>query len=60
MFHSIGHEVVTLHRCQVGGLDLGDLPEGEYRFLSPHQVEAVFSGPSTEEIFAPEKKQLSA
>jgi len=31
MFATYGHEVVALHRCQVGGLTLEGLPEGEWR-----------------------------
>jgi len=34
----VGHEVVDLVRVGVGGLDLGDLPSGEWRRLSPAEV----------------------
>jgi 16S rRNA pseudouridine516 synthase len=33
MFAAVGNHVVALHRPQVGGLTLGDLPEGEWRLL---------------------------
>ena len=33
MFAAAGNHVVALHREQVGGLDLGDLPEGEWTLL---------------------------
>jgi len=52
MFASIGHEVVKLQRQSVGGLSLGDLPESEWRFMTQADIEAVFSGPSTEEFIA--------
>jgi 16S rRNA pseudouridine516 synthase len=34
MFAAVGNHVLALHRQSVGGLDLGELPEGEWRFLS--------------------------
>ena len=33
MFAAVGNHVLALHRAQVGGLHLGDLPEGEWRIL---------------------------
>ncbi len=33
MFAAIGNHVVVLHRERVGGLTLGELPEGEWRLL---------------------------
>ncbi|MDO5101059.1 MAG: pseudouridine synthase [Eubacteriales bacterium] len=41
MFAAFGCEVVGLHRLSVGGLELGDLAEGEYRWLSEEEVEAL-------------------
>lgn len=52
MFGSLGHEVTALHRCQVGGLSLEGLPRGDWRHLSAADLEAVFTGPTQEEIFA--------
>lgn len=42
MFHTLGNPVVALHRFQTGGLMLGDLPEGEYRFLDDADIAAIF------------------
>jgi len=33
MFAAVGNHVEALHRTTVGGLDLGDLPEGQWRIL---------------------------
>ena len=33
MFAAVGNHVEALHRSTVGGLDLGDLPEGQWRIL---------------------------
>ncbi|KAG2450498.1 hypothetical protein HYH02_004999 [Chlamydomonas schloesseri] len=52
MFAAVGNKVVALRRVSVGGLPLGDLPEGEWRYLSPAELEAVFGGPSSEDIFS--------
>ena len=52
MFAAVGNKVVGLRRVSVGGLALGDLPEAEWRFLTPQDLEAVFGGPSTEDIFS--------
>jgi 23S rRNA pseudouridine2605 synthase len=38
MIEAIGHSVVHLHRPTYGGLGLGGLPLGEWRFLTPAEV----------------------
>lgn len=38
MLEAIGHPVLRLHRESFGPLELGDLPEGEYRVLNPQEV----------------------
>ena len=35
MFAAVGNHVTALHRAAIGGLDLGDLPAGEWRLLDP-------------------------
>ncbi len=53
MFASLGHEVVALHRSQVGGLLLPpDLARGEFRHLTQDELEVVFQGPTTDEVRA--------
>lgn len=44
MFAAVGNHVEALHRPQVGGLTLGDLPEGGWRILGDAEREAVFAG----------------
>ena len=46
MFAAIGNHVETLHRSQVGGLDLGDLPAGEWRLLTEAERQRLFSTPA--------------
>ncbi|WP_457569318.1 pseudouridine synthase [Desulfurobacterium sp.] len=41
MFESVGHPVLKLRRIAFGPLNLGDLPEGEYRFLTDEEVEKL-------------------
>ena len=43
MFAAAGNHVEALHRPRVGGLDLGDLSEGEWRALGAADVERLFS-----------------
>lgn len=50
MFTALGHEVASLHRSSVGGLRLDGLPESEWRPLSAQEVDAVFNGPSADEV----------
>lgn len=38
MFAATGNHVESLHRSAVGGLGLGDLPEGQWRFLTADEV----------------------
>lgn len=37
MFAALGNHVTSLHRTAIGDLQLGDLPEGEWRPLTPAQ-----------------------
>lgn len=41
MFRAIGHEVVSLKRISFGGLKLGKLKRGEWRFLTSKEVEML-------------------
>ncbi len=43
MFAAVGNHVEALHRERIGGLDLGDLAEGEWRLLDPPAIAAVFA-----------------
>ena len=38
MLEVVGHKVVDLQRIRFGGLELGDLPEGEFRLLTAAEV----------------------
>ena len=42
MFAAVGNHVVALHRERIGGLALGDLPEGEWRILDEAGRQALF------------------
>jgi 16S rRNA pseudouridine516 synthase len=42
MFAAIGNHVETLHRCRVGGLELDDLPTGEWRILKSADTERLW------------------
>src|SRR5690606_914986 len=42
MFAAVGNHVQTLHRCKVGGLELGDLGEGRWRPLDAGDLATVF------------------
>ena len=44
MFAAVGNHVVALHRSRVGGLDLGDLPEGRWRALDETGLARLFEG----------------
>lgn len=48
MFATLGHQVVALHRHTIGALTLEGLPEGEWRYLQPEDLEAVFGGPEVD------------
>lgn len=39
MCEEIGHKVVSLHRQSIGNLDLGNLKEGEWRYLKKNEIE---------------------
>lgn len=41
MFAAIGHPVLRLMRDRFGPIELGDLPEGEWRLLDDDEVEAL-------------------
>jgi 16S rRNA pseudouridine516 synthase len=41
MFAATGNHVERLHRAGIGGLSLGDLPEGQWRVLGPEEVAAL-------------------
>ena len=43
MFAAVGNHVVALHRERVGGLELGNLPEGEWRMLDETGRQALFA-----------------
>ena len=43
MFAATGNRVVALHRPRIGGLDLGDLPEGRWRPLGPEDLQRLFA-----------------
>jgi 23S rRNA pseudouridine2605 synthase len=38
MFDAIGHSVVKLERSQIGPLEIGTLPVGEWRHLTPREI----------------------
>lgn len=44
MFAAVGNHVEALHRPQVGGLALGDLPDGQWRILDDADRAALFAG----------------
>lgn len=41
MCDAIGHTVLSLQRIEIGGLKLGNLPEGKWRRLLPEEVELL-------------------
>lgn len=41
MFAAVGNHVERLHRAAIGGLDLGDLAEGQWRPLNPAEIALV-------------------
>lgn len=42
MFAAVGNHVVNLHRSEIGGLNLGPLPIGEYRLLDARDQAKLF------------------
>jgi len=43
MFAAVGNHVVALHRSRVGGLALGDLPEGAWRVLDAADLDTLMA-----------------
>ena len=41
MFKAVGHPVTHLQRVRIGNLRLGNLPQGQYRFLTPGEITAL-------------------
>ena len=41
MFDRVGHSVIKLKRVRTGNLQLGDLPEGSFRYLTPDEISAL-------------------
>lgn len=53
MFAAVGNHVEALHRSRVGGLELGDLPQGEWRLLGANDIARLFGkDPQTHETQA--------
>jgi 16S rRNA pseudouridine516 synthase len=46
---AVGNRVESIHRSAIGPLELGDLPEGEWRFMTADEVGLFDSGASNEE-----------
>jgi 16S rRNA pseudouridine516 synthase len=44
MFAAVGNHVETLHRAALGGLTLGDLAPGKWRYVTGDEVRRVFAG----------------
>jgi 16S rRNA pseudouridine516 synthase len=42
MFAAVGNHVEALHRSRIGGLDLGDLPAGQWRTLAANDLDQLF------------------
>ena len=38
MFKAVGYSVIRLKRVRIGSLQLGNLPSGQYRFLTPEEI----------------------
>jgi len=45
MFAAVGNHVEALHRSRVGGLELGDLPPGQWRVLAAADLGQLWSKP---------------
>jgi pseudouridine synthase len=41
---ALGHPVHRLIRTRIGGVELGDLPVGKWRYLTPEEVKQLLSG----------------
>ena len=47
MFAAVGNHVETLHRERMGGLVLpDDLAPGEWRLMTPEEVDLIFAEPA--------------
>lgn len=42
MFHKVGYDVEKLQRVAIGGLELKNLPRGEFRMLNKREADKVF------------------
>lgn len=49
MFAAVGNHVEALHRGRVGGLELGDLPAGEWRSLDGKDLAKLFGAQASDE-----------
>jgi len=49
MFETLGYEVHSLKRVAVGGISLGELPEGSARVLTPAEIKSVIPDGRREE-----------
>jgi 16S rRNA pseudouridine516 synthase len=54
MFAAVGNHVEALHRSRIGGLTLGDLPEGQWRTLSSQDLDVLFGRGTNDSAEAPE------
>ena len=43
MFKAVGHPVIRLKRTRIGNLALGNLPQGQHRFLTPQEITALIA-----------------
>lgn len=41
MFERIGHPVIKLKRVRINGIELGNLPSGTFRYLTPEEVKRL-------------------
>jgi 23S rRNA pseudouridine2605 synthase len=41
MLAAVGHPVLELSRAGIGPLELGDLPQGKWRYLTGEEVKAL-------------------
>ncbi len=44
MFEAVGHEVLRLRRVRIAGVSLGDLAPGDWRELTPEEIQALGPG----------------
>jgi 16S rRNA U516 pseudouridylate synthase RsuA-like enzyme len=42
MFEAVGHPVIHLRRLSFAGIHVGVLRSGEWRYLTAHEVSALF------------------